>query len=134
MTFDVAKFDPTISSAGGTITVPNMVYNRRLGFVGGPNYDPLKLELEPELASAWERTPDGSVFTRPMTSADIKFAFDRYSAEGVHKSYWTNISHTETPDDTTFIATMGSVTADFLLPIASRYQTIFPRETVDDGR
>ena len=47
---------------------------------------------------------------RPMTSADIKCAFDRYSAEGVHKSYWRNISHTETPDATTFIATMGSVT------------------------
>ena len=42
VTFDVANFDPTVSSAGGTITVPNMVYNRLLGFVGGPNYDPVQ--------------------------------------------------------------------------------------------
>ena len=150
MTFDVANFDPTVSSAGGTITVPNMVYNRLLGFVGGPNYDPFKLELEPELASSWERTPDGATFTfqirddvnwqniaplngRKFVAADAKYAHDRYATDGAHKSYWTNISSTETPDDTTYKINMGTVTANFILPIASRYQTIFPRELVDDG-
>ena len=150
VTFDVANFDPSVSSAGGTITVPNMVYNRLLGFVGGPSYDPFNLELEPELASAWERTPDGGTFTfqirddvnwqnlaplngRKFVAADAKFAYDRYAQEGAHKSYWTNISSTETPDDTTYKMNMGTVTADFILPLAGRYQTIFPRELVDDG-
>ena len=150
MTFDVANFDPTVSSAGGTITVPNMVYNRLLGFVGGPNYDPLKLELEPELASAWERTPDGATFTfqirddinwqnlpplngRKFIAGDAKYAHDRYAADGAHKSYWTNISSTETPDDTTYKINMGTVTGDFILPLAGRYQTIFLREFVDNG-
>ena len=150
VTFDVANFDPTVSSAGGTITVPNMTYNRLLGFVGGPSFDPFKLELEPELASSWERTPDGQTFTfqirddvawqniaplngRPFVADDVKYAHDRYAAEGAHKSYWANISSTEAPDDVTYKINMGTVTADFILPMAGRYQTIFPRETVEDG-
>jgi hypothetical protein len=51
--WDVATMDPTKSAAGGTITIPNMVYNRLLGMVGGPDVNPLKLELEPELAASW---------------------------------------------------------------------------------
>ena len=150
VTFDVVTFDPTKSAAGGTITVPNMVYNRLIGFVGGPNYDPFKLEVEPELAGSWERTPDGATFTfnirddvnwqnleplngRPFVADDAKFAYDRYAAEGVHRSLWTNISSTESVDDQTLKINMGTVTADFILPLAGRYQTIFPRELVDDG-
>jgi hypothetical protein len=149
VTFDVVTFDPTKSAAGGTITVPNMVYNRLLGFVGGPRYDPFTLELEPELASSWERTPDGATFTfhlrddvkwqnleplngRPFVAQDVKFAYDRYAAEGVHQSYWANISSTEAVDDHTFRANMGKVTADFILPLAGRYQTIAPPELVED--
>ena len=150
VTFDVANFDPTVSSAGGTITVPNMTYNRLLGFVGGPRFDPFKLELEGELASSWERTPDGQTFTfqirddvnwqnvaplngRQFVAGDVKYAHDRYASEGAHKSYWANISSTEAPDDLTYKINMGTVTADFILPMAGRYQTIFPREIVDDG-
>ena len=150
VTFDVANYDPTVSAAGGTITVPNMVYNRLLGFVGGPQFDPFNLELEPELAASWERTPDGATFTfnirddvnwqniaplngRKFVAGDAKYAHDRYATEGAHQSYWANISSTEAPDDATYRINMGTVTADFILPLASRYQTIFPRETVDDG-
>ena len=110
MTFDLANFDPTVSSAGGTITVPYIVYSRLLGFVGGPNYDPFKLELEPEFASAWERTPDSATFTfqirddvnwqniaplngRKFVAADAKYAHERYATDGAHKSYWRYISH-----------------------------------------
>ena len=149
VSFDFANFDPTVSAAGGTITAPNLVYNRLLGMKTGPNKDPFSIELEPELASAWERTPDGSTFTfqirddvkwqnvdplngRALTAADIKYAFDRYSTEGIHQSYWKNIAETETPDDFTFVVPMHTVTADFILPLASRYQTIFPREIVED--
>ena len=150
VTFDVVTFDPTKSAAGGTITVPNMVYNRLIGFVGGPRYDPFKLEVEPELAGSWERTPDGATFTfnirddvnwqnldplngRPFVADDAKFAYDRYASEGVHRSLWTNISSTEAVDDQTLKINMGTVTADFILPLAGRYQTIYPRELVDDG-
>ncbi len=149
-TWNVATMDPSKSAAGGTITVPNMSYNRLLGMVGGVHKDPFTIELEPELASTWERTPDGAVFTfnlredikwqnvpplngRKFTADDVKYAYDRYATEGVHQSYWANISSREAADEHTFKATMGTVTADFILPLASRYQTIFPRELVDDG-
>ena len=149
-TWNVATMDPTASAAGGTITAPNMVYNRLLGMVGGPRKNPFTIELEPELASSWERTPDGGTFSfvirddikwqnvaplsgRQFTSADVKYAYDRYSEEGVHKSYWTNVSAIETPDDTSMTFQMSKITADFILPLASRYQTIFPRELVENG-
>ena len=150
VTFDVVTFDPTLSAAGGTITVPNMVYNKLLGMVDGVSKDPFKVELKPELAASWERSPDGATWTfqvqegitwqnkaplngRPFVAEDLKYAHDRYAAEGVHRSYWANISSTEAPDDSTYKINMGTVTADFILPLASRYQTVFPRETVDDG-
>jgi ABC-type transport system substrate-binding protein len=148
-TFSVSTMDPSKSAAGGTITVPNMVYNRLLGMVGGPRKDPFSIELEPELAASWERTPDGGTFTfnlredvkwqnveplngRPFTAQDVKFAYDRYATEGVHQSYWANIAGTEAVDDHTLKISMSKVTADFILPLASRYQTIHPRELVDD--
>jgi peptide/nickel transport system substrate-binding protein len=149
-TFSLSTLDPTKSAAGGTITVPNMVYNRLLGMVGGVQKDPFTIELKPELASSWERSPDGAVWTfdirqdvnwqniaplngRPFTAQDAKYAFERYAEEGVHQSYWANVGSIEAVDDHTLQITMSKVTADFILPIASRYQTIFPRETVEDG-
>ena len=149
-TWNVATMDPTASAAGGTITAPNMVYNRLLGMVGGPRKNPFTIELEPELASSWERTPDGATFSfgiredikwqnvaplngRPFTAQDAKYAFDRYATEGVHQSYWANVSEISTPDDYSMVLQMSKVTADFILPLASRYQTIFPRELVENG-
>ena len=149
-TWDVGSMDPIVSAAGGSITAPNMVYNKLLGMVGGPAKDPFKIEMKPELASSWERTPDGAVFAfqlrddvkwqniaplngRALVAQDIKFAYDRYQEEGVHQSYWTNIGSIDAIDDTNLTITMSKVTADFILPLASRYQTIYPKELVDDG-
>ena len=149
-TWDISSEDPTKSAAGGTITVPNMVYNRLLGFRGGPDIDPFAIHLEPELATNWERTPDGATFTfkikpgvkwqnvaplngREFVAADAKYAYERYKAEGVHRSYWANVGSIEAPDKYTLKVNMSRVTADFLFPLASRYQTIFPRELVEDG-
>ena len=115
-TWDVGSMDPIVSAAGGSITVPNMVYNKLLGMVGGPAKDPFKIEIKPELASSWERTPDGQVFSfqlrddvkwhnvaplngRALVAQDIKFAYDRYKEEGVHQSYWTNIGSIDAVDD-----------------------------------
>ncbi|MDA1061451.1 MAG: ABC transporter substrate-binding protein [Chloroflexi bacterium] len=70
---------------------------------------------------------------RPFTAHDVKFAYDRYASEGVHQSYWLNVDTIEVVDDYTLNINMATVSADFILPLASRYQTIFPRELVDDG-
>jgi len=149
-TWDVGPMDTTVSAAGGSITVPNMVYNRLVGHVGGVDIDPFKFELEPELAASWERSPDGLVQTfhladgvkwqnvppldgRPFVAEDAKFAFERYQSTGVHRSYWTSVSSIEAVDASTLKVTLTKPLVDFVIPLGSRYQTIFPRELVDDG-
>ncbi len=95
--WDYQTLDPIASAAGGTVTVPNVVYNRLLGIVRGPAADPYLLELEPELAQSWERSPDGLTFTfnitpgitwqnlpplsgRAFTAEDARFAIEFNSA------------------------------------------------------
>ncbi|MXW34712.1 MAG: ABC transporter substrate-binding protein [Chloroflexi bacterium] len=148
--WDYQTIDPVTSAAGGTVTVPNVTYNRLLGIVRGPAADPYKLELEPELAQSWERSPDGLTFTfnitpgitwqnvpplsgRAFTADDAKFAIERYANEGVHQAYYNNAATYEAADDLTFKIGMANPTADFLNPLGSNKQTIFPRELVDDG-
>jgi ABC-type transport system substrate-binding protein len=131
--------------------VPNTVYNRLLGFTRGAkrNLDNY-YELVPELAQSWERTPDGLVYTfklrpgvkwqnvaplngRDFKAADAKRAYERYAVDGVHRSFWVQLDKIETPDDLTLKVTLKKSLADFINPLASRYQTIFPPETVDEG-
>ncbi|MGE0229746.1 MAG: ABC transporter substrate-binding protein [Dehalococcoidia bacterium] len=148
--WDVGPMDPTVSAAGGSITVPNMVYNRLVGHVGGVDVDPFKFKLEPELAASWERSPDGMTVTfrlakgvkwqnvaplngRDFVAADAKFAFERYQSTGVHKSYWTSVTSIEAVDAGTLKVNLARPLVDFVIPLGSRYQTIFPRELVDSG-
>jgi len=149
-TWDVGPMDPTVSAAGGTVTVPNMGYNRLIGFVRGPKADAFKAELQPELAASWERSPDGMTYTfkidprakwqnlaplngRQFVAADAKFALERYSKEGVHTSYYVNVDGFEAVDASTLRIKMKRPVADFLNPLASNKQTIFPHELVDNG-
>ncbi|MBX7111008.1 MAG: ABC transporter substrate-binding protein [Dehalococcoidia bacterium] len=149
-TWDVGPMDPTVSAAGGTVTVPNMVYNRLIGVKRGPTADPFKMELQPELAQSWERTPDGLTYTfkirndikwqniaplngRQFVAADAAFALNRYMTEGVHKAYYVNVDSIEAVDASTLKIKMKRAVADFLNPIASDKQTIFPKELVDNG-
>ena len=119
VTWDVATLDVTKSAAGGTITIPNTVYNRLLGIV----------HITP--GSTWQNVPplNGRVFT----AADAKFVFDRYATEGVHQSYWVNVDSVEAIDDLTLKINMKRAVADFIAPLGGRHQTIYPHELVDDG-
>ena len=107
-------------------------------------------EIVPELAASWERSPDGLTFTfditpgvtwqnvaplngRPFVAEDARYALERYSTDGVHKAYYLNVAGFEAVDDATFKINMAKPTADFLNPLASNKQTVFPRELVDDG-
>ncbi len=150
-TWDVADIDPTKSAAGGTVTIPNMFYNRLLGIQRGPTADVFNQPvLEPELAKSWERSPDGLTFTfkldprvkwqnlpplngRPFVAEDAKFALERYQTTGVHKQYYTNVAGYEVVDAQTLKVKMTRPVADFLNPLGSNKQTIFPKELVDDG-
>lgn len=150
VSWDVSTMDPAKSAAGGTITVPNTSYNRLIGFVSGVHMNRTKLEYKPELAESWERTPDGLTYTfkikpgikwqnvaplngREFVAADAAFAYQRYQASGPHQSYWTEVSKIEAPDKGTLKITLKKALADFIVPLAGRYQTIFPKELVDDN-
>ncbi|MBX7110956.1 MAG: ABC transporter substrate-binding protein [Dehalococcoidia bacterium] len=150
VSWDVSTMDPSKSAAGGTITVPNVGYDRLIGFVSGIHYDPLKLELKPELAASWERSPDGLVYTfkirpgikwqnvaplngRAFVAADAAFALQRYAKEGVHQSIHSEVDKFEAPDAGTLKITLKKPLADYLNNLGGRYQTIFPKELVDDG-
>ena len=149
-TWNLQSLDPIDSAAGGTVTVPNMVYNRLIGYKRGPCADVFQPEIEPELAASWERSPDGLTFTfaiqshatwqnvaplngRNFTAEDAAYALNRYATEGVHTSYYANVAGFEAPDELTMKINMAQATADFLNPLASNKQTIFPKEIVDDG-
>ncbi|MCY4456186.1 MAG: hypothetical protein OXC56_07735, partial [Chloroflexi bacterium] len=62
-TWNFQSLDPIDSAAGGTVTVPNMVYNRLIGFKRGPGADVFQPQIEPALAAPCERSPDGLTFT-----------------------------------------------------------------------
>ena len=149
-TWNFQSIDPIDSAAGGTVTIPNMTYNRLIGFKRGPGADVFQPEIEPELAASWERSPDGLTFTfaiqpgvawqniaplngRAFTAEDARFALHRYANEGVHKSYYANVAGFEAVDDATLKINMAKATADFLNPLGSNKQTIFPKELVDDN-
>jgi peptide/nickel transport system substrate-binding protein len=149
-TWDVQNVDPTVSASGGTVTVPNMTYNRLIGISRGPDADVFEPQLEPELAKSWERAPDGMSFTfkitpgikwqnlpplnaRAFEAADAAFAMNRYAKEGVHQSYYANVDTIQAVDASTLKVTMKRPVADFLWPLGSNKQTIFPKELVDSG-
>ena len=151
-TIDVESMDPLHAVEGRSVTFPNMVYNRLLGMASGPRKDPFTVELEQEeVAWAWERSPDGATFTfhlrehvywqnvgplfgRQLVADDIRFAFERYRlGAGAHRAYWGNVGAILAPHPYTLSVYMANVTADFLVPLASRYHPIYPRELVDSG-
>ena len=149
-TWNFQTIDPVTSAAGGTVTIPNTVYNRLLALERGPDAPVFGQGLKGELAASWERSPDGLTFSftmsegvnwqnvaplngRAFVADDARFALERYANEGVHKAYYLNVAGFETVNEQTFNINMARPTADFLNPLGSNKQTIFPRELVDNG-
>ena len=119
-----------------------------IGFKRGPGADVFQSEFEPELAASWERSPDGLTFTfniaagrdvaehraaewaRKFTAEDAQLRPATVTqTEGVHKSYYANVTPGgfEAVDDATLKINMAKATADFLNPLGSNKQTIFPK-------
>ena len=148
---DISTFDSTKTAASGTGRYVNMVYDRLLGFNRGVDLHPANIEIEPELAHSWERSPDGLTFTfhlrddvywqnvaplngRQFIASDVKFAYERYATEGVHQAYWVNSASVDAPDNQTLTVSLARAVADFIRPLASCYQSIHPKELVDNGQ
>ena len=58
-TWNFQTIDPITSAAGGTVTIPNTVYNRLLALERGPDAPVSGAGVKGELAASWERSPTG---------------------------------------------------------------------------
>ncbi|MGI8549775.1 MAG: ABC transporter substrate-binding protein [Dehalococcoidia bacterium] len=150
-TWDTSILDPTKTSAGGTITMLNIAYNRLIAIRSGIHQvNPFKLNLDGEIAEKWEQPqPNQYIFHlapnikyqdvaplngRDFTAADVKYAYERYAKEGVQTPFFKDVDSITAADDHTLSITLKQPSADFLVPLASRYLTLFPRELVESGQ
>lgn len=150
--WDVSILDPIKTAAGGTIVKCNIVYNRLISLNAGVKApDDKEVKLITDLANLPEQ-PDGQTFVfkinpgvkwqniaplngRAFKAEDVKFAYERYAtAQGsVHTPYFRDMDKIEVVDDSTLKITLKNPNPDFLIPLGTRYLTIFPRELVDAG-
>jgi peptide/nickel transport system substrate-binding protein len=114
-----------------------LVYNRALRPKLGASADPLKLELEPDLAEKIEQpAKDGTEFIfsfrknvkwqnkapvngRPFTAEDAMLSYQRYQSGGVQKDLFSFVDKWEMPDQYTLRAKLKQPFADFPASIST---------------
>ena len=108
--WDVSKWDPRMTAAGGTAVVSNMVYMALLKFDTGPDADPLNPPLIPRLAETWEFSADSMTATfkihEGMHWGDMDDPFQlgpEIVAEDVHSGAFATIDSIDTPDKYTVV-------------------------------
>jgi len=129
------------------------------GIVHGPDYWVIKLVYDtlvdldadlnvvPSLATSWEISDDGLVYTfhllpgvrfhsgRELTSADVRYSFERLLDPATGASRRANYSDIETvttPDDYTVVLTLGRPNAVMLTQLTQAAASIVAREGVDE--
>ncbi len=148
---DPPHFDPSQGFSCTIYDTMSLVYNKLARAKLGPQADPAKLEIEPDLAEKWEQTaPDATEFTfhirkgvkyqnvpptngRAFDVQDVKYAFEHYMAGGVQKDFFSMVDHFETPDQYTLVAKLKEPYVDFPATIAT-YSYILPHELWESGK
>ena len=151
VSWDIGAMDLSSKTAGGSTTVPDCTYNRLIGFKHGPDTGTkATIDLEPELAYAWESTPDGLGYTfnltegvkfqnkapvngRAFSSEDVLWCYTRQSTEGNNTGPFNLVAEMVAPDPNTFQFKMKSPNPDFLIPLGTRLMGVYPRELVEQG-
>jgi len=132
-------FDMHQTSFGGVGAITAPAYN---GLLGTSPYDPLALEIIPDLARTWEISDGGATVTfhlakgvkwhdgAPFSSADVKYTIERIKdpptgmvspRQGVFKA---TIASVEAPDPNTVVVKSNDV-APLLIPLfANAWQAI----------
>ena len=121
---DVGNLDPAKIFAIENQTVAGHIYN------GLVKYDQKTNKIVPDLASSWEISPDGTVFTfklrdgvkfhkgyGPLTSDDVKFSLERIldpAAASPYRGQLAAIKTIETPDPLTVRITTNGPAAGLL--------------------
>ena len=135
---DPETFDPHVTTALFATRAFALVYNSLIE----RDYDG---SFKPGLATSWEISPDGKVYTfhlrsgvkfhsgKPMTSADVKYTFERWlSIPNSPTSFGIKpIDHIDAPDPQTVVFTLKQPYNIFLDQMAGSFAVILNQESVE---
>lgn len=142
---DPPHFDAALSYSCTLYDTHDLVCNKVLRARLGPQADPFKLELEPDLAESWEVVAEDAteyVFSlrrnvrwqnvppvngREFTAEDIRAVWQRYAAGGVQKEVFSVVESMEATDRHTLRVRLKEPYVDFPQAVAT-YAYITPRE------
>ncbi len=143
-TWDLAKWDPRMTAAGGTMVVSNLVYNTMTMFEVGPEAESLTPAIVPRLAESWEFNDDSTQLTYHLhegmhwgdiddktqpgpeiVAEDIAWVFDQYDTNSVHSGVFGTVSSVETPDKYTVVVNFTQPSIWFLATMTIKDQPIF---------
>lgn len=136
--FGPQSFDPHKNIAWASINIYESIYNGLVKWNNGES------ELIPDLATSWEISDDGLVYTfkirqgvkfhngREMTVNDVKFSLDRLRdpAVSVHAAIYSAVEDVSVVDSETVQVTLSRPFGTLLLFLVDRY-AIVPQEAVD---
>jgi ABC-type transport system substrate-binding protein len=135
---DPETFDPHVTTALLATRAFALVYNSLIE----RDYDG---SFKPGLATSWDVSPEGTVYTfhlrsgvkfhsgKAMTSADVKYTFERWlSIQNSPSSYTIKpIDHIDVPDPQTVVFTLKQPYNIFLDQLAGSYAVILNQDSVD---
>ncbi len=133
----VDSFDPADNTANETIWMTQILYERLVQ----PNAD--GTEIIPQLASSWEVSDDGLVYTfhlrdatfhdgTPVTSGDVKYSIQRSKDyEGGWGFLLSSLESIDTPDDKTVVMTLSHPWAPMLADLAMYAYAVIPQHAVE---
>ena len=135
---EAVGLDPALATADSSVQIFAAVYEQLVGF--DANNQP-----RPELAAEWEnpddrtfifRLQDGATFHngRPLTSADVKFSFERILDPATASPWLTQfepIESIETPDDRTVQLNLKRPYGPLLATLSAAYAAIVPQDGGD---
>jgi len=152
-TWDLAKWDPRMTAAGGTMAVSNMVYMTMTMFQVGPDADPLTPPIVPRLAESWEFNDDATQLTYHLhegmhwsdiddrtqlgpeiVAEDIAWVFNEYKTNSVHTGAHSTVDSVETPDKYTVVVNFTQPSLWFLGTMSIKDQPIFNPHLFKAGR
>lgn len=125
---DINSLDPSLAYCDTCQIYLTAVYETLIGLAED------NVTLEPRLATAWESNPEQTEFTftldpaatfadgTPVTSADVKFSWERLKALQGGSSYLASLIDTiDAPDPQTVVVTLSAPNSAFLAQVNAPY-------------
>lgn len=141
MAADMTGLDPHLQTAFTSHKVLDMIHGKLV------EVDE-KMIVQPSMAESWDWSEDGMELTvhlregmtfhngTPITSADVKFSFERILDEATGaaaRSKFTSISSIEVPDNLTVVFKFAEKNVAILVDMASNNAAILSKDFFDNG-